>query len=293
MKPSYKVALGIFLAGSFACVLTYLLRDSTFSVLFPSGAIGIAERDLMIHATELMLIVAIPVFILAIFIAWHYRASNEQATYKPNWEHSKMEELIWWSIPFEIVLVLAALTWTSTHELDPSKALTISGEPLTVQVVALEWKWLFIYPDQHIASVNELVLPTGRPIAFHITADAPMNSFWIPALGGQMYAMTGMTTKLHLVADKSGTYAGSSANYSGEGFPQMKFAVKAVPEEEFDAWVVQTEQLPTVLDMPSYTALAEPSEAGPARYYGVVSKNLFEEIIALFMTAPDSSVHHH
>jgi len=289
MRPYYKLFFGLLVGAVFALVLFILLRGASFSVLFPVGSVGLAERDLMVHATLLMLIVIVPVYILAIFISWHYRAGNTSATYKPNWEHSKMEELIWWSIPFEIVLVLSALTWTSTHELDPAKNLAASGTPLTVQVVALPWKWLFIYPDQSIATVNELDLPTNRPVEFQITSDAPMNSFWIPALGGQIYAMTGMTTKLHLIASEVGTYEGASANYSGDGFAQMKFVAKTLTEKDFDAWVGKTQQVPKTLDGSAFAELAKPGDAGPVRYYGIVSKNLFQNIVNTFMMSASSS----
>jgi cytochrome o ubiquinol oxidase subunit 2 len=181
-----------------------------------------------------------------------------------------MEEFIWWAIPFEVVLVLGALTWSSTHALDPEKLLTSAQPPLTVQVVALPWKWLFIYPEEGIASVNELTIPTNRPVTFQITADAPMNSFWIPALGGQMYAMTGMTTNLNLMASESGTYVGKSANYSGEGFAHMNFAVRAVSPNEFATWVTQTRTAPASLTETSYRALAAPGEVDGVRYYGSI-----------------------
>jgi cytochrome o ubiquinol oxidase subunit 2 len=289
MKPSYKLALGLFIALGFTGILIALTHTSSFDVLLPSGSVGLAERDLMMHATLLMLIVIVPVFILAIFIGWHYRAGNLSATYKPNWEHSKMEELIWWSIPFEIILVLSALTWTSTHELDPVRQLQMSGAPLTIEVVALPWKWLFIYPDQSIASVNEVDFPTNRPVAFHITGDAPMNSFWIPALGGQIYAMTGMTTVLNLEANTVGNYAGASANYSGEGFAQMKFVANALSEKDFDAWVKKIQRMPRALDESTFGELSKPSDAGPVSYYGLVSKNLFESIVYSFMNGATSS----
>lgn len=288
MKPSLIVFVSIALAG-FVGFLIILAQGGHFPLLLPSGSIGIAERDLMFHAIFLMLIVVIPVFILIIFIAWHYRASNTKAAYTPNWENSKMEELIWWSVPFEIVLVLAALTWSSTHELDPSKALLHPEQPVVVQVVALPWKWLFIYPEQGVASVNELAIPADRSIEFQITADAPMNSFWIPALGGQMYAMTGMTTVLHLIAPNPGEYEGLSANYSGEGFAQMRFKARAMSAADFDAWVTNAKQAP-MLTMEEYQSLRQPSDAGPVRYYGMVHMT-FADIEALYM--PMMNMHMH
>lgn len=266
----YLLVLGSI--GALACLslLTYLAYTGGVPVLMPSGYIGHAERDLMFRTLFLMLIVVVPVYILIVVIAWRYRASNHKAKYTPNWEHSVMEEFIWWAIPFEVVLVLGALTWSSTHALDPEKLLTSAQPPLTVQVVALPWKWLFIYPEEGIASVNELTIPTNRPVTFQITADAPMNSFWIPALGGQMYAMTGMTTNLNLMASESGTYVGKSANYSGEGFAHMNFAVRAVSPNEFATWVTQTRTAPASLTETSYRALAAPGEVDGVRYYGSI-----------------------
>ncbi|HEV7121340.1 MAG TPA: ubiquinol oxidase subunit II [Candidatus Paceibacterota bacterium] len=250
-----------------------------FPVLIPSGSIGAAERDLMLHAVALMLIVVVPVFILAIFIAWHYRAENKKAKYTPNWEHSRMEEFIWWAIPFEIVLVLSALTWSSTHALDPAKPLVSTQPPMVIQVVALPWKWLFIYPEQGVASLNEVALPVGRPVEFQITADAPMNSFWIPALGGQEYAMTGMTTDLHLMATQPGAYPGGSANYSGEGFAQMKFTARALNQADFNDWVARAQQSPAMLMPEDYAALRQPSAAGNVQYYGMVGME-FQDIVS-------------
>lgn len=287
---SFLIALGVLGLAGFGLLLAALAHQGGLPVLVPSGSIGVAERELMLHALYLMLIVVVPVFLLAIFIAWHYRESNTSAAYTPKWEHSRMEEFIWWTIPFEIVLVLAALTWGGAHQLDPSRAL--AGEPpLVVEVVALPWKWLFIYPGQGVVSVNEVAIPANRPVEFRITADAPMNSFWIPALGGQMYAMTGMTTVLHLKANAPGTYAGSSANYSGEGFAQMRFSARAMSDTEFDAWMAQASSSPDALTPDAYQTLRQPGDAGPVRYYGHVSMT-FADIIALYMPAGMPGMHH-
>lgn len=277
MKP-YLIALGAIAVVGFVGLLAILAHGGSFPVLMPSGPIGLNERDLMVRAVLLMLIVVVPVFLLIVFMAWHYRASNTRAAYTPDWEHSKMEEFIWWSIPLEIVLVLAALTWSSTHALDPAKALPSTQPPLVVQVVALPWKWLFIYPQEGVASVNEAALPAGRPIEFQITADAPMNSFWIPSLGGQMYAMAGMVTTLHLMAAHAGNYPGRSANYSGEGFAQMQFTARAMSAADFDAWVAQARTAPDMLTGDAYASLRQPSDAGPVRYYGMVHMTL-EDIV--------------
>ena len=279
---SYRLLLGGLSAVGFGVLLFILTRGSSFPLLFPSGSVGVGERDLMIRATLLMLIVVVPVILLAIFIAWHYREGNKKAAYTPNWEQSKLEELVWWSIPLEIVLVLAALTWTSTHELDPVKHIPSEEPSYVIQVVALPWKWLFIYPEEGVASVNEVAIPLHRSVEFDITADAPMNSFWIPALGGQMYAMTGMTTVLHLEATEAGAYPGMSANYSGEGFAQMKFTARALSPDDFSTWVAQARSSNEVLSEKSYAALRKPSTTGPVRYYSKVDMP-FTNILSSFM----------
>jgi cytochrome o ubiquinol oxidase subunit II len=285
MKP-YFIVVGSIGAIALGCLLAYLAYIGGVPLLNPSGSIGLAERNLMRQAVLLMLIVVVPVYILIVVIAWRYRAGNRSAAYTPSWEHSITEEFIWWVIPLEIVLVLGALTWSGTHALAPEQVISSANEPLTVQVVALPWKWLFIYPEEGVASVNELYIPVDRPVTFEITADAPMNSFWIPALGGQMYAMTGMVTKLNLMASAPGEYAGSSANYSGEGFAQMKFTVHAVSDEEFAGWVARTHEAPDALTQSTYTSLREPSEAGPVRYYGTVETALSDIVrIATDMNA--------
>ena len=257
-----------------------------FSVLEPAGVVALGERTLMINATLLMLVVVVPLFVLAFFVAWHWRASNKKATYMPNWEHSRMDELVWWAIPFEIVLVLGALTWSSTHQLDPHKVLQpvgISTEPpLVVQVVALQWKWLFIYPEQHIATVNMLELPVGRPVQFEVTADAPMNSFWIPQLGGQIYAMTGMSTRLNLIATQPGVFQGGSANYSGDGFAQMQFKTYAVPASDFAAWVHTTASSSQTLNANTYNTLAQPGIELQPQYYVLPNATFYSSIVEKF-----------
>jgi len=248
--------------------------------------IAAQEHTLIINAVLMMLVVIIPVLGLLFFFAWHYRAGNTKATYMPNWEHAKMDELVWWAIPFEIVLVLGALTYFSTKALDPHKPLpsTSSGQAtLVIQVIALPWKWLFLYPAQGIATVNYLEIPTNTPVDFEITADAPMNSFWIPALGGQVYAMTGMVNPLYLIADKAGDYRGLSANYSGEGFSHMHFVAHAVAPAEFDAWAAQVRLASsTILDMGQYQGLEYPEVLDKRGYYGAVVPDLFHTILQKF-----------
>jgi cytochrome o ubiquinol oxidase subunit 2 len=254
----------------------------SLALLNPAGVVALAERSLMIQAVLFMLIVAVPVYVLLFFFAWRYRAGNTKAVYKPDWENAKIDELIWWAIPFEIVLILGALTWVSTHELDPRAALS-SEPPLVIEVVALDWKWLFIYPEERIATVNYVRIPVGRAVRFDVTADAPMNSFWIPRLGGQIYAMTGMVNSLNLKASETGEFEGRSANYSGEGFAKMTFSVEALPEGGFDSWVLGAKTSPRALTREEYEELAKPSEpAGPATYAGV-EDTLYNTIVGSYM----------
>lgn len=282
---AFLISLGLAGAAGFIALLIYLAHAGGAPVLAPSGGIGIAERALMIHTVLLMLIVAVPVYILISIIAWKYRAGTKTAKYTPDWESSPMEEFIWWAIPFEIVLVLGALTWTGTHALAPEKAIESTQKPEVVQVVALPWKWLFIYPEEGIATVNELALPAGHPVSFEITADAPMNSFWIPALGGQMYAMTGMVTRLNLISENSGEFTGRSANYSGEGFASMQFPVHVLAEKDWTAWLGQAHSSSYALTSDSYAMIAAPSKEAKTQVFGSVSMP-FAAIVGKYMAMP-------
>ncbi len=241
----------------------------------------------MLITVLLGVIVIIPVFTMLFTIAWKYRADNTKAKYEPEWDHSRLFETIWWGVPCVIILVLGVITWQAAHTLDPYKQLDSKAKPINVQVVALQWKWLFIYPEEQIASVNMVQFPEDRPINFQITADAPMNSFWIPKLGGQIYAMSGMSTNLHLIADHIGEYAGSSANISGEGFAGMKFTAKATSEADFDAWVNTTKQSSNMLDMTEYTKLASPSKDVSPKTYMLMQNDLYDKIVMKYM-APES-----
>ena len=222
------------------------LAGCSGGVLDPKGQVGMDEKNLIILCTILMLIVVVPVIFLTLYFAWKYRASRDFEIYTPKWAHSTKIEAVVWSIPILIVVSLSVITWRSTHALDPYAPLEGQGEHLTVEVVSLNWKWLFIYPEQGIATVNELVFPANKPVAFKITSESTMNSFFIPQLGSQIYSMAGMETKLHLIADEPGTYKGISSNYSGAGFTGMKFNAIATPtEDDFEAWVASVKQSQT------------------------------------------------
>ncbi len=268
-----------FLSASLALLLS---GCSNLDILNPKGSVGLAERDLIATSTWAMLIVVVPVIALTLLFAWRYRASNKNAEYRPGWVHSTGIEIAIWTIPTLIILFLAVLTWKTTHELDPYKPLESQVKPINVEVVALDWKWLFIYPDLGIASVNQLAIPVGTPVNFTITSDSVMNSFFIPQLGGQIYAMAGMQTRLHLIADEAGDYAGTSANFSGKGFSDMKFRTLAKSPEEFNAWVAQVRASSDNLSMDRYHNVAEPSEKDPVRYFSAVDPKLFHNIIARY-----------
>lgn len=260
---------------------TVLLSGCNSAILDPKGAIGLEQRTLILTAIGLMLIVVIPVIIMAFAFAWKYRASNTNAKYSPNWSHSNKVEAVVWTIPIIIIAILATITWKTTHQLDPFKPIVSNEKPMTVEVVSLDWKWLFIYPEQGIATVNELVIPKDVPVQFKVTSNSVMNSFFIPQLGGQIYAMAGMQTQLHLIANEAGTYKGISANYSGSGFSGMKFNAIATPTRaDFDAWVAKVKQAPNQLATPDdFKKLAADSIDNPVEYFSTVQPNLFKEII--------------
>lgn len=283
MRKKYVVFGGIALfAVAIALVAVYLSRH-TVAVLSPQGVIASKERRLIFIAVALSMIVVLPVFYMTFSFAWKYRASNKKAEYKPDLGNSRLLETVWWGVPTLIILFLSVLTWQSSHELDPYKALSSSKEPLTIQVVALQWKWLFIYPEQHVASVNLAQIPVDTPVDFEITSDAPMNSFWVPQLGGQIYAMSGMSTHLHLMASNAGNYKGSSANISGDGFAGMNFMVKAGSGQDFNTWVAAAKQSAIKLTQQTYDKLSQPSKNTPVSYYASVQNGLYDTIVAKYM----------
>ena len=270
--------------------LVALLCGCNFVVLSPSGDIAMQQRDLIIVSTVLMLIIIIPVMVLTVLFAWRYRQQNTEATYDPDWHHSTKLELIIWGAPLLIIICLGSLTWVATHLLDPYRPLAriapdqpipAGTKPLEVQVVALDWKWLFIYPEQGVASINELAAPVDRPITFRISASSVMNSFYIPALAGQIYAMPAMESKLHAVINQAGTYRGFSANYSGAGFSGMHFAFKGLSHADFDKWVADVKAGGGDLTRESYLAIERPSENVPVQHFAKVDPELFNAIVNL------------
>jgi cytochrome o ubiquinol oxidase subunit 2 len=265
-----------------------LLAGCNTVVMNPSGDIASQQGRLIVVSTILMLLIIVPVIALTIWFAWRYRKNNTAARYEPDWDHSTQLELVIWGAPLLIIIALGLLTWISTHTLDPYRPLSrldanrpipADAKTLTVEVVALDWKWLFIYPEQGVATVNELAAPVDMPIRFKITSSAIMNSFFIPALAGQIYAMPGMQTSLNAVINRPGEYDGFSANYSGAGFSDMKFKFHGMTAENFDNWVKTTKAASRKLDRADYLQLEKPSEKEPVRYYGAVDPSLYHAIL--------------
>jgi cytochrome o ubiquinol oxidase subunit 2 len=263
--------------------LALLLSGCHLDILDPKGAIAASEKNLLIDATLLMLIVVIPVIIINFVFAWWYRASNTKATYRPNDSHSTIIEVICWTIPCIIILILAIMTWISTHRLDPYRPLSVPGKPITIQAIALEWKWLFIYPEQNIATINFMQIPENTQVKILVTSHAPMNSLEIPQLAGQIYAMAGMQTKLHLIANEKGDYDGLSTNFSGDGFSGMRFVVRVSSADDFQQWVNHAQKASQKLDWATYIKLTEPSEKDPVQYFSGLEKDLFNNVMMMFM----------
>ena len=273
-------------AGLSALGTAAFLGGCRHVVLFdPKGPIGGAERSVILVAIALMLIVVIPVFVMSFLFARRYRASNAKATYTPKWSYSGKIDLITWLVPVAIVTALGILAWSQTHRLNPYKPINGGIKPVTIEAVSLDWKWLFIYPDHHIASVNELVFPAKVPLSFRITSDTVMTSFFIPQLGSQIYAMAGMQTRLHLMADEPGVYLGQNQQYSGKGFSNMHFEAIAVPEEQFEAWVQKAKQSPEELDLARFEEIAKPSVGYPVTSFSSVEPDLFDSIIRKYRPA--------
>jgi cytochrome o ubiquinol oxidase subunit 2 len=248
-------------------------------VLDPKGPIAVAERQILFNSLGIMLAIVIPTILATFGVAYWFRSSNRRARYQPEFKYSGRLEVLVWAIPAMTVLLVGGVAWVGAHDLDPRKAISAAAKPVTVQVVSLDWKWLFIYPEQGIASVNHLVVPAGTPISFELTSSGVMNSFFVPQLGSQIYTMSGMTTHLQLQADHPGSYRGLSAQFSGDGFADMRFVVDAVPDQQFQQWVASTHDKGPTLDTQSYADLAKPSEAVAPFTYGAVSPDLFNAIV--------------
>ena len=296
MKQMIRVLSFAALAGLLAsCGDGYVLIDS-------KGQVGIEQRNLIYIQIVMMLLVVVPAIAMSLWFAWKYRHNNKavEKEYAPNWDYSHKIEMWVWAVPCVIILIMAVISWRATHKLDPYRPLDADKEHIQIQAIAAPYQWVFIYPNENIASVNEIYFPANQPVNFHITSDFSMNSFFIPQLGGQVYAMAGMKTQLHLIANEPGQFYGMSANYSGHGFSKMKFQAHAVSEAEYQNWIKQAKASSNTLTMQKFKSLQDPvhqtavghhakrTEApkpNPVQYFGSVENNLFQNIVDQYMIA--------
>lgn len=280
MKIGHLITVLALVAFDLILIFRMLIGDKLLPLFDAKGMIAVQQHNIIITAVLLMLVAVIPVFIALFFVAWKYRSSNTKARYTPNVDHNHSLQLLWWGILSGIIVILCVINWDTTHRFDPHKPLPHAAKPLTIQVVALNWKWLFIYPEQGIATVNYVAFPEKTPLNFQLTAgNAPMNSFWIPQLGGQMYAMSGMSNTIHLIADTTGEFPGSTAELSGEGFAGMRFTAHSLSTQDFDTWVTSVRQSPQTLTMEEYQRLEQPSEDTPPTFYSSTEDDLYTTIM--------------
>lgn len=280
---AFQVFASSFFAVAMVAVFIFVTQGREIPILNPQGTIANQQYILILITVALGVFIVIPVFILLFTIAWRYRAGNKKAKYDPDLEGNKALEILWWGIPCAIIVALAIITHISTHALDPYKEIQSDKAAVKVQVVALEWNWLFIYPDYNTATLNFVNIPEDTPVNFSLTSDAPMNSFWVPALAGQVYAMSGMSTKLHVMADKVGTYNGTTANISGEGYADMRFKVYAMTEGNFQSWTKEALKSKNVLSTETYAQIAEPAKNRPETTYALKTPSLYDDIIMKYM----------
>ena len=273
---SYRLLAMILIGAS-------ILTGCTEGVLAPKGPIATAERQILFNSLGIMLAIVIPTILATLVVAFWFRASNTRAIYRPDFVYSGRLELLVWSIPAMTVLLVGGVAWVGAHKLDPRRAINSTVHPVYIQVASLDWKWLFIYPEQGVASVNQLTVPVGTPISFELTSSGVMNSFFVPQLGSQIYTMSGMATHLQLLADNIGTYPGQSSNFSGDGFADMRFDVDVVSAEQFERWVAAARNAGPVLDATAYSDLAKPSQAVAPFTYRAVDAGLFTSILGPMM----------
>ena len=272
------------------CAAALMCAGCERGIMDPVGPVGAAEKQILINSTAIMLAIVIPTIIATIAFAWWFRRGNKKAKYRPDWEYSGAIELVVWAIPALTIILLGGIAWIGSHDLEPSRPLQSAAPPLKVEVVSLDWKWLFIYPDQGIATVNELVVPAGTPVSFRLTSATVWNSFFIPQFGTMIYTMPRMATRLNLQADRVGVYDGLSSHFSGDGFPGMTFKAHVVPRQEFAAWAQKAHASQLKLDGPAYAELAKPTSYVKPTTYGTLAPGLFDAIV---MTGgPQPNVQH-
>ena len=287
-NPGWIVLVILLALADFALLLRYLLKGKNVALFSPKGLIAQEQHNVMIFTVVVLLLIAIPTLIILFLIAWKYRESNTKVVHAPNVQHGKYFVIKLWLLPTAIILMLSSVMWSSTHRLEPQKMIAADAKPIRIQVISMRWKWLFIYPDQNIATVNFVQVPVNTPVQFELTADdAPMSSFWIPNLGGQLYSMTGHVNRLNLIAETPGDYPGSSAEINGAGFAGMKFTTRASSQEDFNRWVLDVRLKPDVLDASMYESLVKPSENNPVAFYSSFDSSLYDKAIAKYTGSGD------
>lgn len=278
-----KIAFIILAVIEVVLLVVLLLQGKNFQLLNPQGIIALKERNLALLAIGIMFAVAIPMLATLYIFVFKFNSSNKKAAYDPDHTRGKKTLIFWWALPSFVVAILGILILKNTPALDPYRPLDSDVKPVRIQVVALPWKWLFIYPEENMATVNFIEFPEKTPVNFELTADAPMSAFWIPSLSGQIYAMTGMSTKLHVMADRPGDFAGQAGEINGRGFADMKFTARSSPKKGYEEWVKSVKSSSRVLTFEEYSALSKPSENNPVTFYRVTDKNLYNRIIDKFM----------
>lgn len=291
-RPIWLTFLGLFVLG---LLIAVLLKGSDVRLFNPKGFIAQQQLDLMVLSVLLILAIAVPTMIILYSFAWEYRESNQKATYDPEARHGKFSAFSMWAVPTAFMIVLALIVAPAVYRLEPRKSLASEGtKPLTIQVVAMRWKWVFFYPEQNIATVNFVQIPVGTPVEFEITADeTPMSSFWIPHFSGQLYAMTGHVNRLNILANETGDYPGSSAEINGRGFAGMKFTARASSQADFNKWLQDIKQSPTTLDTEQYEALLKPSENNPIALYSSYDTNLYSKMLMKYTGSKDGQPQDH
>jgi len=273
----------IALAG-LALLVKVLLSGHNVALFNPKGMIAQEQLNLALLTVGIMLIIAIPALSLFFYTAWKYRETNTKATHDPDVKHSKMLVPVMWLLPITFAVVLASIMWPATHRLAPQKSIAADAKPITIQVVSMRWKWLFIYPDQKVASVNFVQIPANTPVKFQLTADdAPMSAFWIPNLSGMLYTMTGHSNQLNIIADTPGDYPGRSGEINGSGFAGMQFTARVGSSDDFNEWLGKTRASSKILDAVEYKKLLQPSENNPTAFYSEVESNLYDTVLMKYM----------
>lgn len=294
MQPRHRVVLALALVIALLVGIGWwLLKDAYVPVLQPSGEVARQQYVLILFTVILSIIVVGPVFTMLFVFAYKYRAGNKKAKYTPKWSNNKWLEITWWGIPIAIIAVLSVVTFITSHTLDPYRPIESNKDTLEVKVLAVQWKWIFMYPDEELATVDELVIPKDRPVRFLLSADAPMSAFWIPALGSQIYNMNGMTSQLNLIANETGVFQGYSTNINGEGYARMTFDVKSVTTEEYDQWVIDSRnEKANKFTMKEFEELAKPSVLDKPRTYVLADVDVYDKVVAKYMEHMGHGGHH-